>query len=123
MDRMQEFIKNLDSLLSVLYEENEALLNNNGHVVAELVENKRELIEKLEKFKGLNIPNNEKAMSLIREIDSVQETNLLLTKQALSYQEVLLESVAKNINNVTNTYSQKGGYDKANSINLVNQSV
>lgn len=123
MDRMQGLIKNLKELIGVLYDEKEALINNNGHKVGEIVEKKKEALERIIEFQGLNIASNEQAMWLIKEINSLQETNLLLTKQALSYQEVLLESIAKNITSLTNTYSPKGNYSSSNSINFVDQSV
>lgn len=119
----QEFLKGLKEIIKVLYDEKEALLDSDGHKVAEILEIKNEYIEKLAQFKGMDVQNNEKAMSLIEEINSLQEINLLLTKQALSYQEVLLESIAKNINNLTNTYSPKGSKNASNSINLIDQSV
>lgn len=123
MATIQELLTHLREIVKLLYDEKEALLNNDGHLVAELVEKKTEYIEKLAEYKGIEIASNEKLMSLIKEIDSLQETNLLLTKQALSYQEVLLESIAKNIQALANTYSPKGSYSNSNSINLVDQSV
>lgn len=123
MLKVDNLIKELKGLISILYEEKEALLNNNGHEVASLVEKKKEYIDRLAAFKGLDIESDEKAMTLISQINQLQETNLLLTKQALSYQEVLIESIAKNINSTHSTYSQKGGFNKPSSINLVDQSV
>lgn len=123
MLKIDNLIKELKGLTGILYEEKEALLNNNGHEVAEIVEKKKEYIERLEGFKGLDIEGDERVMTLVDQINQLQETNLLLTKQALSYQEVLIESIAKNINNAHSTYSQKGGFNKPSSINLVDQSV
>lgn len=123
MGTIQELISHLKSIIKLLYDEKEALIENDGHRISEIVELKTDFIKKLEHFKGIDVINNKKAMDLIGEIDSLQETNLLLTKQSLSYQEVLLESIAKNIQNLTNTYSQKGGYNTSNSINFIDQSV
>lgn len=123
MLKIENLIKELKALTGILYEEKEALLNNMGHEVAEIVEKKKEYIERLAEFKGLDIESDDRAMTLISQINQLQETNLLLTKQALSYQEVLIESIAKNINSTHSTYSQKGGFNKPSSINLVDQSV
>lgn len=123
MLKIDNLIKELKALIGILQEEKEALLNNKGHEVALLVEKKKEYIERLAEFKGLDIESNQRAMNLISQINQLQETNLLLTKQALSYQDVLIESIAKNINATHSTYSQKGGFNKPSSANLVDQSV
>lgn len=123
MPSIQELYNNLNSIFKLLEEEKVALLHNDGVKVAELVEFKNDYIEKLSKFKGLDIESNEKIMDLIKEINSIQEVNLLLTKQALSFQDVLLESISKNVQNMSNTYSSKGDYETNNSINLIDQSV
>jgi len=123
MATMQELIGELKGLVKVLYDEKEALLDNDGHKVAEIVEIKNDYIEKLRSFQGLDIVNNSKAMSLVEEINSLQEINLLLTKQALSYQDVLMESIAQNVKNLTNTYSPNGNNNTSSSINFIDQSV
>ena len=123
MATIQELMTNLKFIVKLLYAEKEALIHNDGYKVAEILENKRIYIENLAQLKGLDIEKNQKAMSLIQEINSLQEINLLLTKQALSYQEMLIESIAKNMQNLTNTYSQKGSYNLTNNINFIDQSV
>jgi len=123
MPIMQELINDLKGLVKVLYDEKEALLDNDGHKVAEIVEIKNEYIEKLASFKGLDIASNNKAMGIVEEINSLQEINLLLTKQALSYQDVLMESIAQNVKNLTNTYSPNGNNNTSSSINFIDQSV
>ena len=123
MGTTQGLISDLKGLLRTLYEEKEALLDSDGHKVADIVEIKNDYIEKLAKYKGLDIENNKKAMEIIEEINSLQEVNLLLTKQALSYQEVLLESISKNIKSASNTYSAKGNYESENKVSLIDQSV
>lgn len=111
----------LKSLLKLLYEEKEALINNDGLKVAEIVEKKNEYIEKLSQFH--EVSPSEQILNIIEEIKTLQETNLLLTKQALSHQNILLESIAKNIKNISNTYSSKGSYNKTNNLGLIDQKV
>lgn len=105
----------------LLREEKEALINNDGEKIAELVEAKNNYIEKLSEFKGLEMEKNQEIIVLSKEIDSLQEINLLMTKQALSYQNAILESIAKNVKRA-NTYSSKGNYDSED-INIIDQSV
>jgi hypothetical protein len=123
MATVMELIGLLKSLIKLLQIEKDALINNDGNKVAEIVEKKNEYIEKLKEFKGIEAANNEKVLSLVEEINSLQETNLLLTKQAIGYQEMLMESIAKNLKNVSNTYTSKGGYEKSSNINFIDQSV
>ena len=123
MGSIQELISDLKGLLKTLYEEKEVLLQSDGHRIAEIVEIKNDFIEKLAKYKGIEFEKNHKVIEIIEEINSLQEVNLLLTKQALSYQDVLLESISKNIKNMSNTYSAKGNYDSKNDVSLIDQSV
>ena len=113
----------LKSLKNLLYDEKEALLKNDGHKIAEIVELKSDLIEELKKLNGIDVSSSESVLELVKEIDSIQETNLLLTKQAIGYQEMLIESIAKNVNNLSNTYSPKGGYQAENKVNFIDQSI
>lgn len=123
MGSIQELISDLKGLLKTLYEEKEVLLQSDGHRIAEIVEIKNDFVEKLAKYKGIEFEKNQKVIGIIEEINSLQEVNLLLTKQALSYQDVLLESISKNIKNMSNTYSAKGNYDSKNDVSLIDQSV
>lgn len=131
----KEIYNHLNSLLKLLQEEKEALIHNDVLKVAELVEKKSELIEKISKLEVIPAPVEESAhviptvveesplLKIINEINSIQETNLLLTKQSISYQNVLLESISKNIQNMSNTYSAKGNYQKSNNTYLYDQEV
>ena len=116
-------MNHLKSTIKLLQEEKQCLIHSDGNKIPEIVELKNKLVEKLSEFKGLDIENNKKAMTLIEEINSLQETNLLLTKQALAFQNTLLESIAKNVQSMSNTYSAKGNYESNSPISLVNQSV
>ena len=120
---MAELMDELRSLNKLLEEEKQALIQNDGDKVGEIVMTKEEYINRLSQFKGIDIENNKEVMKLIEEINSLQELNLLLTKQALSYQKSILESISKNINKLANTYSSKGSYEKENSVNLIDQSL
>lgn len=123
---MKELIKKLKALIKVLEEEKEALIKNDGEKIVHLVKVKSEYTDALIEFKGLDIANDETAMKLIGKINDLQEINMLLTKQALAYQNAILESISKNINHInksSNTYSSKGNYESKNNINLIDQSI
>lgn len=123
MNLEQELFNNLKSIIKLLNEEKEALIQNDGHKIEEIVEKKNEYVKKLPYFKGVDIENNNKIMNLVQEINSLQELNLLLTKQAISFQDSLLESISKNLHKISNTYSAKGDYQCKNNINLIDQTV
>ena len=123
MNSTQEVANHLKSLLTLLHEEKEALIHNDGNAIAQIVESKKSYIEELSNLKGLDIQDNNKIMAIIEQINGLQETNLLLTKQALSFQNNLLESMSKNVQGSASTYSPKGNYESKNTINLIDQSV
>jgi len=123
MATVQELIEVLKKLKNLLYDEKEALVKNDGNRIAEIVELKTDIIESLKEFKDIDTSGNERLLELVKEIDALQETNLLLTKQAIGYQEMLIESIAKNLKNLSNTYSPKGGYESDIKVNFVDQSI
>lgn len=145
---VNELYNTLKTLLKLLQEEKEALLHNDAIKVAEIVDKKNEIIEKLTQIRdnetsphpsdviptemAVNctpelIPTEytkvggSPLLDMVQEINTLQETNLLLTKQSLSFQNILLESIAKNLQSMSNTYSSKGSYEKTNNIGLIDQ--
>ena len=123
MKSIYEFVIHLKSIIKLLQEEKQTLIHSDGHKIEEIIKRKNKLIDKLPEFKGIDIENNQKVMNLIEEINSLQEVNLLLTKQALAFQNTLLESIAINVKSMSNTYSAKGNYEASSPVSLVNQSV
>ena len=125
MTQFKDLCNHLNSLLKLLEEEEEALIHNDVSKISELVEKKNEYVEVLSQYSLSQndvIPTAEEKSQLVKlveEINSIQETNLLLTKQSLSYQNSLLEAISKNIQNTSNTYSAKGDYQKSNNIGLI----
>ncbi|OLS01538.1 hypothetical protein [Tissierella creatinophila] len=117
----REFVKHLESIIELLNEEKKILVENKGDALTAIIEKKALYINDLEKFRGIDL-EDEKIMGLIEEIDSLQELNLLLTRQALSFQDNLLESLSKIAKN-SNTYSNIGSYDKKTNINIIEKEV
>lgn len=123
MTSQKGLIHLLKTMENLLVKERSALIGNDVEEVSEIVNKKNEIIQQMHIYKGMDIKNFKEAMDLIEEINSMQELNLLLTKQALSFQNALLESISKNMNNFSNTYSSKGAYETMNNINIIDQSV
>lgn len=123
MASVQDLNNHLKQIVTLLNEEKQALLQNQGDKIFKIIESKNTLIEGLSQFSGIDIGKNEKLINLVEEISSLQEINLLLTKQAISYQDMLLESISQNIQSNSNTYSAKGSYESTNDMNLINKKV
>lgn len=123
MKTINSLITILKKLIGILEEEKLALIANDGLKVAELIEKKLDITEEISQLGIKNALDDSRVIDLIEQIDELQETNLLLTKQALKYQEVMMESIAKNLSSKSGTYEQKGSYNKEQSINFVDQSV
>ena len=123
MNKNKEFKKHLNSIIDILKEEKDALIQGDGNKIIEIVESKNQYIDTISEFKGLKLEEDRSIMGLIEEIDSLQELNLLLTNQALSFQNALLESISIGLSTASNTYSQKGNYEGTKNIGLVDHSV
>ncbi|MFZ7120915.1 MAG: hypothetical protein ACOWWH_08210 [Eubacteriaceae bacterium] len=114
----------LKSLLLVLKDEKESLINNNVEKIIRLIDTKNEYIDKISKFEETDFENNVEIRELIKQINLLQETNMLLTKQALSFQSSLLQVISKNIQNNSNTYTSKGKkYQNQKELSFINESV
>lgn len=123
MTNLPELSNHLKSLIKLLQDEKHALTHNDGNTVLDIVEKKNSFLEKMAQFKGLGAEKDPNIMAMIGEINSLQETNLLLTKQALGFQNSLLEGIAKSYTNSANTYSIKGSKGTADSPKIIDQSV
>jgi DNA-binding protein H-NS len=127
MARENELLQIVKNIRSLLYDEKDALIKNDGYKIEEIVESKTRLIDKLEELKNSegikNILESESLMEIIEEIDSLQQTNMLLTKQAIAYQEMLMESIAESVKKAPSTYSKKASYSRNNNISFIDQSV
>lgn len=123
MGSHQDLARHLNEIITLLKEEKEALIQSDGIRVGEIVDKKNRSIEGLSYFKGIDLEGSNNIMELIGEIDSLQELNLLLTKQALGFQNALLESISKNLKDHSATYSSKGSYQAGENAGLVDQSV
>jgi hypothetical protein len=71
----------------------------------------------------MDLSEAEAVKSLVAEIDALQETNYLLTQQALSFQDHILKALSKSNTSRYNTYSSKGTISGQKEISIVDQSV
>jgi len=59
----------------------------------------------------------------VEEIKQLQETNLLLTKQALQYQEKMMEAITDSAKTSGSTYSKNGQYSAEKQSSIIDQSL
>lgn len=116
---LKEHFKNFKTILET---EKEALIQNDGKKVEELLSLKEDFIRELEEY-DLNEIDREDAelISLTAEIKDLQETNLLLTEQAMSYNDQFISAFQKEAQKSV-TYSDKNKKDDGQS-SILNQSL
>lgn len=113
----------LKDMVRVLGKEKQVLIKNDAMALTDIVEKKNDLIRKIESFRDMDFSGNQEIRKLVAEIDTLQETNMLLTRQALSYHDVILKSLSKNNTSKYNTYSSKGQMGSQKEVSIVDQSV
>ena len=121
MSKPQGLLPLLRELVSVLKVEKEVLIKNESGKLMDLVEKKKDLLALINEYSVLDLMVTEELKSLISQMQGLQETNLLLTKQGLSFQENIMKALAKNNTSKYSTYSSKGSYQAQKEVKLVDQ--
>lgn len=120
MESNKQLMPILKQLLRLLKKENNALIANDGAQIEKIVFQKEQLIEQISGFK---FSLSEKERELVVEIKQLQDDNLLLTRQAISYSNNFLKLVGENAQKTNATYSRKGNLSVQEDISFVNQSM
>ncbi|MBF7096336.1 flagellar export chaperone FlgN [Alkalibacter mobilis] len=123
MSRIKDLVEILQELLKILREEKQILIKNDALTLVSIVERKNILMDHLEKFQNLEFEPTDEMRKLVAQIDSCQETNQMLTFQALSYQEEIFKALSKNNTSKFNTYSSKGYLNNQRDVSILDQSV
>lgn len=113
----------LRELIEVLKVEKEILIKNESGKLMDLVDVKKNLLALINEYKLEEVEVTGELRQLIINMQNLQETNLLLTKQGLSFQENIMKALAKNNTSKYSTYSSKGSYQAQKEVTLVDQSV
>lgn len=114
-------IEILKQLKKILLEEKEALIKNEGKVIQELVTKKEVLIEMFEKVE-INNDDKDEIRHLVTEIQSLQETNAILTQQAMNYASTFINAFQKEAQK-SSTYSKEGNLNVSKNTSLLDQSL
>ncbi|MDN6291013.1 MAG: flagellar protein FlgN [Tetragenococcus koreensis] len=121
MSQTNQVIKEMEYLKMVLLDEKEVLIQNRGSELVEIIQKKEDSLLKLAAFDQEDV-EMDKLDVLSREIKQLQETNLVLTEQAMQYTETMMTYIKKAANQ-NKTYSKKGTYDDAKQSALLDQSL
>ena len=122
METRQNGVSLLTALKDTLKREKEALMANDSIAFDNIVTEKQDFLVHLEEasFEGCNRVAIEQE---VLEIKELQECNLLLTKQAISYHDSILDALTDGMEKKSRTYSKKGQLSPSKNVGLFNQSV
>ncbi|MFT9005215.1 MAG: flagella synthesis protein [Liquorilactobacillus hordei] len=116
----REFERHLGSFVRLLKKERTYLIKDDGENLISLLSEKENFVKILEEYHG---DVSEKARGMITKIKVQQEENLLLTQQAMSYQNMLMTTIKKNLGNSAGTYSKSAQVKGEIRTNLIDEEV
>lgn len=122
MSQQKNVFNLLTEFVDLLKNEKEALIHNEAEKVVEIVTQKQTFLDVLETLTPVSF-DDASLKEPLAEIKQLQETNLLLTKTALQFQETVLKAITKTVKSSGNTYSKKGYYKGNEQATLINQSL
>ncbi|MBM6614713.1 flagellar motor switch protein [Desemzia sp. RIT804] len=122
MSQEKSLIELLTDFVELLKTEKEALIQNDAEKVVEIVSKKQVFLETLETLTPDSF-DDARLKEPLAEIKQLQETNLMLTKTALQFQETVLKAITQTVKSSGNTYSKKGYYKGNEQATLINQSL
>lgn len=99
----KEFENHLRRFLRILNKEKTILMKDQADKLAEVVAKKEEFVDVFDNYQAEITPE---IRDLISQIQAQQAENLLLTQQAMSYQNMLMTTIKDNMKPVSGTYSK-----------------
>lgn len=117
----ESLISILENLKDILLDEKEALIQNKGEIIEEIVHKKELILTEVEEAK-IDDENREQLVLLVVEIKELQETNAMLTQQAMEYANTFISAFQKEAQKKS-TYSKEGGYETNKSTGILDQSL
>lgn len=114
-----KFENHLSRFLQLLKKERKVLIANQPEKLEEFVEQKAAYVSVFDDYQGAI---SERMNKLIRAIQAQQEENLLLTEQAISYQNMLMDAVKQTMKTSPHTtYSkQQANMEKQAPTTMIN---
>ena len=122
METRQDGLSLLMALKETLQRDKQALMANDSAAFENIVTEKQAFLNLLKEvsFEDCDRLTVEKEASEIKEL---QECNVLLTRQAISYHDSVLDALSEGMEKKSRTYSKKGQLSPAKNAGLFNQSV
>lgn len=111
----------LNELKDILLEEKEVLINNESKKLQNIVSKKEAIIGQLETVETDTV-DKEELQVLVDEIQRLQETNAMLTQQAMNYVDVFLSAFQKEAQK-NSTYSKEGSFKQTENSSILDQSL
>src|SRR5699024_6105174 len=96
MSQEKSLIELLTDFVELIKSEKDALIQNNAEKVVEIVSKKQVFLETLEALTPDSF-DDARLKEPLAEIKQLQETNLMLTKTALQFQETVLKAITKTV--------------------------
>lgn len=122
MNAQQEVFNTLKEFKRVLLAEKEALIRNDSAKVVAVIAEKENFMEVLPTLDTSGL-KKEDLSGIVTEIKNLQETNLLLTQQAVQYQEKMMEAITNSVKTSNTTYSKSGSYSAEKQATIIDQSL
>ncbi|WP_192986227.1 flagellar motor switch protein [Carnobacterium mobile] len=122
MKKQPQVIETLKKFKQVLIEEKEALIKNDSAKVVAVIAEKETFMEVLPTLDMTGL-KKEDLSGIVTEIKNLQETNLLLTQQAVQYQEKMMEAITSSVKTSSSTYSKNGSYSAEKQATIIDQSL
>lgn len=117
-----DFKNTLEKMIQILQSEKDALIQNDGKQVEKLLVMKEDFVKDFEQHaEDIAVPMDKEILVLVQEIKELQETNLILTKQAMNYAETFISAFQKAAQKDI-TYSDKATTGNGKS-SILNQSL
>ncbi|WP_035051343.1 flagellar motor switch protein [Carnobacterium pleistocenium] len=122
MSKKARALNTLIQFKTVLMDEKNALIKNDSAKVKALVEQKQTFLDRLPTLTTDGL-KKEDLIGVVEEIKNLQQTNLVLTQQVISYQEMMMKAISTGVKKGSSTYSKRGDYSAAQQANLIDQSL
>lgn len=116
----KDFLKQLNQFYRLLQKENRALIKDDGPTLVTIVEQKESMLSIFEAYEG---PIEGKIREQLMAIKTLQDENLLLTNQALSYQKMFMDTIQSQLKKQNTVYAPKNQPYQSAESSIINQTI
>lgn len=116
----KEFLRELNQFYHLLKKENQALIKYDGETLLSIVEQKESMVPIFEVYEE---PIKEKVQERLLAIRTLQEENLLLTNQALSYQKMFMDTIQQQLKKNNTVYAPNNQPYQATEATIIDQDM